>query len=168
MDEVIVVENVIGMDGMRRLHVMGNAPPPAPPQISPKHGEYLERGEISVEAGVYHLRVCEPVRGVVDFHCEGWPKFRRLVVWSLEGCPSVTSALQEAGREFERCFGGRPQFAFVRKLPEAAEYGKVVGDLILLEADWMLVRCVAVGGAPPPTPPQMQRPHLERGEEKER
>jgi hypothetical protein len=140
MNEQIVVEDRIDPNGIRHLHVMSNAPISTPPP------QEMGRGEISVEAGVYHLRVFMPVRGVMDFHCDGWPKFRRLVVWSLEGCPSVTSALQEAAREFGRCFGSRPQFAFVRKLPGAAVNGQDVGDLILLEADWMLERCVAVGG----------------------
>lgn len=65
---------------------------------------------------------------------------------------SVRQALHEAAREFERSFGGRPMYGFIRKLPRGAEHGMEVplgdgiGDLMLLEAEWMLERCVAVGG----------------------
>lgn len=89
----------------------------------------------------------------IDAACrEG--KFRRLVVCPLEGRVSVRAALQEAAREFERLFGGRPQFGFMRKMPKSAVSDQLlagsgvveVGDLMLLEAEWMLERCVAVGG----------------------
>lgn len=80
-------------------------------------------------------------------------KFRRLVVCPLEGRVSVRAALQEAAREFERLFGGRPQFGFMRKMPKSAISDPLlegsgvvdVGDLMLLEAEWMVERCVAVG-----------------------
>lgn len=98
---------------------------------------------------------------VVDFECEGWVKFRRLVVCPLEGRVSVRAALQEAAREFERLFGGRAGYGFIRKMPVAVGRGMweegigewgvdsgvvLVGDLVVLEVDWILERCVAVGG----------------------
>jgi hypothetical protein len=90
---------------------------------------------------------------MVDFHgiCrEG--KFRRLVVWSLEGKGAdeqrltVRGALAGAAAEFERVFSGRAQFGFIKKLPRGAEHGMDVGDLTLFEAEWMMERAVAVGG----------------------
>ena len=105
----------------------------------------------SLGGGVYVLEIDAACR-------EG--KFRRLVVCPLEGRVSVRAALQEAAREFERLFGGRPQFGFMRKLPVAVGRGMweegigewgvdsgvvLVGDLVVLEVDWILERCVAVG-----------------------
>ena len=95
----------------------------------------------------------------IDAACrEG--KFRRLVVCPLDGRVSVRAALQEAAREFERLFGGRAGYGFIRKMPVAVGRGMweegigewgvdsgvvLVGDMVVLEVDWILERCVAVG-----------------------
>lgn len=145
---VIVVEDRLDGQCVRHVHVMANAPAPLPaasPQMAPD-GRNLG-GEWVKEAGVWHLRAVYPYRGVWEVdaaRAEG--KFRRLVVWSLEGCASVKVALHDAAHEFERLFGGRAQFGFMRRLPRGAEHGMDVGDLTLFEAEWMLERCVAVGG----------------------
>ena len=119
--EVIVVEDRVDLQGMWRVHLMSNSPTPSPSPIIPSHptgtsGVIGEGSQWVREAGVYHLRMCVPFRGALDVMCEGWVKARRLVMWSLEGCPSVRFALHEAAREFERLFGGRAQFGFIRKM----------------------------------------------------
>ena len=114
----------------------------APLSLSTATSPQME--EHNLGGGVYVLEIDAACR-------EG--KFRRLVVCPLEGRVSVRAALQEAGREFERLFGGRPQFGFMRKMPKSAIIDPLlegsgvveVGDLMLLEAEWMLERCVAVG-----------------------
>lgn len=87
-----------------------------------------------------------PVREAVDIQPKEWPRRRRLVVWNLKGCLSVTVALNDSAKEYERLFGRRPQYAFIWKMPKEAEHAMHVGDLYLFESDWIPQHCVAVGG----------------------
>jgi hypothetical protein len=139
MSDVIVIENYVDPQCVRHVHVMSNTPIPNP---SPQWGE----GSVTQECGVWHFRAEYPYRGVLDVQaaCPSG-KFRRLVVWNLQGCDSVKDALISAGVEFERLFGARASFAFMKKLPKVVEHGQDVRDLTLLEAEWMLEKCVAVG-----------------------
>jgi len=99
------------------------------------------------EAGVWHYRAEYPYRGILDVKAaciDG--KFRRLMVWSLVGCGSVREALCQAEVHFWAMFCFRPAYAFMRRLPGGVENGQDFEGLILLEAEWMLEKCVAVGG----------------------
>lgn len=148
--DVIVVEDRVDMQCVRHVHLMSNT------MIADEalwiygvpQGDDMEfkHWKVMLEAGVWNYRAMYPYRGMIDIPAackEG--KFRRLVVWSLIGSPSVRVALQEAAREFERLFGGRAKFAFIKKLPRGVENGMDIGDLSLFEAEWMLASCVAVG-----------------------
>ena len=142
MTDLIVVEDRVDGQCVRHLHLMSNIE--FDQACMTRYSAV--NGVVTREAGVWHLRAMHPYRGVVDIPAacvDG--KVRRLVAWNLDGCASVRVALQEAAREFEKLFGGRAQFGFMKKLPEPAEHGMEIGDLILLEADWMLEKCVAVG-----------------------
>lgn len=148
MDEIIELENFVNGQCVRQIHLMSN--------MEFEIGDIQMRYCVDLkdtllaskgkEAGVWHYRVEQNYRGAIDIPaaCKKG-KVRRLVAWSLVGCPTVKVALYEAAQEFERLFGGRAQFGFMKKLPKGAEHGMEVGDLMLLEADWMLERCVAVG-----------------------
>ena len=148
MSEVIVVENAVTDQCMWRLHFMSNQE--FDMEIYMEYGIYgWADMHVTREAGVYHLRAEWPYRGVLDIQAEGWPRFRRLVVWPLveNGLTlRVSRAILYATAEYTRLFGGIPEYAFVRNLPEGAEFGQDVHGLILLEADWMMRNCVAVGG----------------------
>ena len=145
MSDIIVVEDRVDMQCVRHVHLMSNAPlPAASPQMAP-FGRNLG-GEWVKDAGVWHWRAEYPYRGAMDFHCEGWKKFRRLVVWSLDGCGSVREAMNQAEVYFWTAFHFRPAYVFMRGLPSVVEHGQEVDDLVVLEAEWMLERCVAVGG----------------------
>ena len=138
MSELIVLENVVDQDGWRRLHVMANAPidlaVPADAQV-----------ERTVEAGVHHLFVREPVQGVVDIYFEGLPMgFRRMVLWNLHGYSNAREAILDAAREFERLFGSQPVYGFMKRLPSGVENGQEIGALFLFEAEWVPRKCVAV------------------------
>ena len=139
MDDFIVVEDCVDMQCVRHVHLMSNA---RLPDLHPEHG----LGNCAQESGVWHWRTEYPYRGVMDFHCEGWKKFRRLVVWSLDGCGSVREAMSQAEVYFWTAFHFRPAYVFMRKLPGVVEHGQEVDELVLIEAEWMLERCVAVGG----------------------
>ena len=107
-----------------------------------------EGGALKQEAGAWHYRAVYPYRGILDIACvNGGENFRRLVVWSLEGCGSVRAAISQAESYFWTTFKFRPGYVFIRRLPAAAEGIQDVEGMILLEADWMLERCVAVGGS---------------------
>lgn len=142
MDEIIEIVNQVDGQCMRHLHLMSNR---EFDRASMTHYAAVN-GVVTREAGVWHLRAIHPFRGVMDVNAEGWVKMRRLVMWSLDGYPTVKVALHAAAAEFERVFHGRAMYGFVRRLPRGAEHGMDVEDLTLLEADWMLERAVAVGG----------------------
>ena len=138
MSELIVLENVVEQDGWRRLHVMANAPIDL---AGPKDAQ-VER---TVEAGVHHLVMREPVRGVVDFYLEGSPMgFRRMVLWNFLGYSNAREAILDAARGFERLFGSQPVYGFMKRLPSGVENGQEIGSLYLFEAEWMMSKCVAV------------------------
>ena len=140
MDDVIVVENRVDDQCIKHLHLMSNFfinRPTAP----------LEQGVLKQEAGVWHYRAEYPYRGVLDVQAacaDG--KFRRLVVWSLNGCGSVREAICQAEVYFWAAFRFRPAYVFMKKLPNGVENGLDVEGMILVEAEWMLERSVAVGG----------------------
>lgn len=159
--ELIVVEDRVDMQCMRHVHWMSNSPTPlsSSTTTSPHLPLTGINGGSDVqwvqEAGAWHLRAVVPFRGVLDVHAEGWVKMRRLVAWSLVdggqwtvdgGRLSVREGLREAWRLYVRLFGGEPRFAFMRRLPRGVENCVEVGGMVLLEAEWMLERCVAVGG----------------------
>lgn len=161
MDEVIVIENSVSVDGVRRVHLMSNGPL-CPADISPEYSGsrydgrarlldhragYLGESEVEIvkEAGVWHLRAEWPCRGLIQINCEGWPCPKEFVVWSLAGCASVTAALFGAAKEFERIYEVRPQYAFIRRMPRGVENAHEIGELMLFEAEWMINKCVAVG-----------------------
>ena len=140
MDEVIVVENYVDAQCIRHVHLMSNS------RDALLFAQREGGGEIKQGTGVHYYRAKYHYRGILDFHCEGWVKFRRLVVWSLEGSAFVRDGICQAEAEFERIFRFKPKFVFMRKLPRGAEHCQDAGQMILLEAEWMLERCVAVGG----------------------
>jgi len=139
MNDIIVVEDRVDDRCMRHVHLMSNA---RLPDMHPEFG----LGSSVQEVGVWHWRTEIPYRGALDIHCEGWTKFRRLVVWSLGDCGSVREAISQAYTYFFVMFNLRPGFVFVRKLPREAEICQLVEGMVLTEADWMLEHCVAVGG----------------------
>lgn len=151
---VIVVEDTLTMQCVRRVHLMANEEisDSTLPSFSIPAIAAIERGET---AGSYWLRAEWVYRGAweVNGACAAG-KFRRLVVWNLSSMfqvsgskfLSVRDGAREAAKEFERLFGFAPKYLFVRRLPRGAENCMDVQGMILLEADWMLGRCVAVGG----------------------
>ena len=102
--------------------------------------------EVTKEAGVYHLRGNWRFRGVIDFQLEGWPKFRRMVVWSIDGYQNVKETIAEAEDWFNRWFGFWPERVYMRALPKEVENGQQWGLLHLFDCDWVPGRCVALGG----------------------
>jgi hypothetical protein len=141
--DVIVVEDVIMENGRRFVHLMSNA------EIKMRYPEDAQ-ARATVEAGVHHLRVEMPLRGLVDFHCEGWKSPRRFVFWSLRQGERMSEIILQAATEHCHLFGSAPDYAFVRQLPTGIEEGTAVeflgGEILLFSAEWMVIsRAVAVG-----------------------
>ncbi len=174
MEEVMV--NELTEEGRRRMQIAGDAPLTLRAvycAITPKNEEGIEMREWKDEVLGLQYGEAEwaPKGEVVDFQPVGWPRARRFVVWGLEPGEKVSEVIILAAKEFLRLFGGKPQFAFMRKLPKGVENATGIMfmgmEILLFEAEWMPKRCVAVGGkAPPPAPPQIGEHDLERGEEK--
>ncbi len=171
MNDVIIVENYVDGQCMRHVHLMSNLEI-GRTILRPYGIMDCIQEQVTKEAGVWHVRAEWPYRGILDIQAKGWPKFRRVVVWNLEGCESMRHAITEAYKYFFlQAFYFRPAYVFMKKLPKGVENGHDFEDLLILETEWVPGRCVAVGGrTPPPTPPQIsvneQRAaeYLERGE----
>lgn len=143
MNDVIVVENRVDMHCIRHLHLMSNVE--FGREILCSYG--APNGVAAQESGVWHLRAIYPFRGVLDVRAACVEeKSRRLVVWNLDGYGSVREAIFDACRYFIVKFDFLPGFVFMKKLPKSIENGEYLDGLMLFEAEWMLERCVAVGG----------------------
>lgn len=139
--DVIVVEDHVDQQCIRHVHLMSNSAFNCTPAPFP-----IGKGAVTQEGGVWHLRVEYPYRGALDFPyacVEG--NYRRLVVWSLDGYELIKLALMDAWYEYVRLFHGAPQFAFIKTLPSVVQNGYQIGGMTLMETEWMLEKCVAVG-----------------------
>jgi hypothetical protein len=174
VSEVIVVDDVVSEDCVRKLHVMSNEEI----NLLLPANAWIER---TVEAGVYHLRAEWMYCGMLDIKPRCWPKPRRLLVWSLgvgDSChrhsrhlhctersavqvwrhdaasaegdgnlPSlILDAIKGAVEMWTKMVGWEPKFAWMHSLPKCAKWGQEVYGCILLEAKWVPRNCVAVGG----------------------
>lgn len=140
MSDVIIIENSLKEDGLRRVHLMSNQELPT---IFPQFGE----GQVTKKDDVYHFYREWFMRGAMEIQCEGWPKYRRMVLWHLNGYRFVKDAMFEAYREFTRVFDARPEYAFLWKLPGNVSNGDELAKMIILEAEWVPKKCIALGGA---------------------
>jgi hypothetical protein len=144
MAQMIEVENIVTKDCRRVLHLMSNVEYAADVLASFGAPDDVQ-ARITQEAGVWHLRAEWPFRGPLEIVAEGWPAPKTLLVWSLQG-ERVSVAIRDAAEAFHKWMGQTPRFAFVRSLPAKAERWQDVYDVMLLDAEWMMAECVAVGG----------------------
>lgn len=87
-----------------------------------------------------------PAREAVDIQCEGWPKFRRVVVWKLVPGERVSVGVRSAASRYFELFMRWPRFAFIRHKPAEVENGIEIENVMLMEANWALRGCLMVGG----------------------
>ena len=143
MDELIELENSVSADGMRVLHLISNL------EISLDDLKSYDlpadaNVEIKKEVGAFHVRASYPIHGLLRMESDGWSTAKNLVVSNYGLCESISMAIQKAADRYLELFGSVPHYAFIRRLPQGIENGKEVGDVILLEAEWMVRKCVAV------------------------
>jgi len=139
MEEMIIVEDVVTEECVRMLHVMSNRPI----RMSLPVGASVRETN---EGGAWHLRAEWDYAGMLDFWPREWPKPRRFMVWRLQEGERVSDAILCAASTFSHAVGFLPKFAFVRTLPEKAEWGQDVHGCLLFAAEWLPKNCVAVGG----------------------
>ena len=161
--DAIVVENRIDLQtGMRLVHLMSAEPisPPwpvaIPSNLSDLGGEVKENVD---EIRMHHLTAKWMARGeLVDFVAGEW---RRLVsLYFLKHGERVGEAIREAAVSYALATGRDPDFAWIRELPRGMDDGTPLdyvrppksendlrGDheILLLYAEWMPARAVAVG-----------------------
>jgi hypothetical protein len=143
MDELIELENTVSADGMRVLHLISNL------EISLDDLKSYDlpadaNVEIKKEVGAFHVRASYPIHGLLRMESDGWPAAKHLVVWHFSLCESISKAIHKAAERYLELFGDVPQYAFIRRLPRGIDNGTQVGDVVLLEAEWMISKCVAV------------------------
>lgn len=139
MSEQFVIENSLGTDGIRRMHVMSNSPIDQPWL---KYGD----GNVTQEHGVWHFRLELPMRGLIRLEFEGGMS-RLAVLWSLGGYPNVRTAIKEAWLCFQEDSGLQADYAYMAKLPNGIENGFEVAEMMLFEAEWMIPGFVLVCSA---------------------
>lgn len=148
MEEVIF--NRLTMEGMREVKLISDS------EISeaqilrfvpdPARGLVKVRCYPTAALNLFYGEANWPVREAVDFQCEGWPKFRRLVVWKLMQGERISTALPCAAWNYFELFCRWPGFAFIRTKPAEVENGIEVENVMLMEANWALPGCLMVGG----------------------
>jgi hypothetical protein len=144
-----VVLNVLGDDGLRRVRVISDDEIQHPVRYFaplPVEGRKLLQVVESVDAalGIHSLEVAYPVYGPFDVAILSPKKFRMFVNFVYG---SRVSECIELGRvEFFCRTRFAPAYAFIRNLPAGAVDGMDVHGLVLIEAEWMPLNCVAVGG----------------------
>jgi hypothetical protein len=139
VSDEFVIDNSLGMDGIRRVHVMSNSPIPC---LSPKYGD----GVVSQEAGAWHFRIESPMRGLIHLKLEGGSE-RLAVLWCLAGYPNVRTAIKDAWTYFQEHSGLQADYAYMAMLPKGVENGFEVADMMIFEAEWMIPGYVLVCSA---------------------
>lgn len=139
LDDVIIVEDVVTEDCVRKLHVMSNSEICMQLPCQAKVAQ-------TVEGGVFHLRAEWMYWGMLDIKPREWPKPRRLLVWSLREGERVSDAIRAAAEMWTKAVGWEPKYVWIRSLPKGAEWCQEVYGCILLETTWIPRNCVAVGG----------------------
>lgn len=139
MSDQFVIENSLGMDGIRRVHVMSNTPIEQPWL---KYGD----GIVTQEDGVWHFRLELPMRGLIRLNLEGTSE-RLAVLWAFSGYSNVRAAIKEAWLCFQEDSGLQADYVYMAKLPSGVENGFEVADMMLFEAEWMIPGFVLVCSA---------------------
>jgi hypothetical protein len=148
MEEIMI--NELTHDGMRRVKVIGDAPlsvsmyQAAVPCEARDRAKLISGGDGLL--GLFSLEVTWPVYGPIMFAICGPKKFRRLMVVNFIYEERVSDCIELARIMFFAGTHFAPKYAFLLDLPNGAEDCMDVHGCILLQAEWMPARCVAVGG----------------------
>lgn len=99
---------------------------------------------------LFYGEVTYPLRGALELCCEGWIKPKRFGVWRLmkDDGFSVSQIIEWMANWYFVQTHRKPSYAFLKKLPKEAVSGQLLADsdVMLMEAEWALDKCVMVGG----------------------
>lgn len=144
-----IVANFLGHDGMRNLRIVGDC------EISQVKYARLVAPEartlvvfkpaVDELLDIHSLEMTWPVFGPCDISIHGPKKFRRLMFVNFAYAARVSDCIALARDEYFARTRFAPMYAFAKSIPEDKE-GELIHDCILLSAEWMPARCVAIGG----------------------
>jgi hypothetical protein len=141
-DEVIILENIINADGLRRVHLMSNIQFELS-QIKEQFGGEWEP-VVTREVGVYHLRGEWKHEGMTLMSCEGWPQPKRMALLPLQPGVRISETITKAAFVFLADAQLWPGYGFVRRLPKGIHNGVEVDGILVFESEWMPEKFVAV------------------------
>lgn len=164
MGETIILLNDL-LDGMRRLHIMSDAPigDEWKAQVPEGTSVHVYQDEIRL----HHLEASWAPRGdLVRFerrfdckpdcpacHGKGCCWHLQLTLFMLEPGEGMSQAIEAASVEYALRTGNDPEYAWVRTMPAVGKENKALGvpvhigkiTIYLYEANWMPEGAVAVG-----------------------
>lgn len=151
MDEMLM-ESVLGADGVRSLHVVGGGPVREGwLDCVPDASRALAKVERWETAGLHHLRVTWPARELVVLSM--YPGVRQMIMLWFVGDLRVSAAIKAATEAYALQIHRDPGYAWIRQIPKGAEEGVEVGHVMLIQADWVPAGFVAIGqGRSAPVP----------------
>jgi len=149
MEEII--ENKLTEDGFRQVKMISDAAVKDERMMCFVPVAAREHAQIhcydTAALSLFYGEARWPVRGeAVDIHCEGWVKFRRLVVWKMLPGERMSEVISLAKCAYVKLFVRCPRYAFTRSLPKSVENCVEVDDVMLMQAEWAIPGCVMIGG----------------------
>lgn len=144
-----VVANFLGHDGMRCVRIIGDK------EISQERYQALAGVEarslvtfkpaVDELLDIHSLEMSWPIYEPFEVSIHGPKKFRRLMFVHYSFASRVSDCIALARTEYFARTHFSPKFAFVQSVP-AGKDGELVHDCVVLSAEWMPARCVAIGG----------------------
>lgn len=152
MSDLIILESGVRDDGVCFMRVMSGERIDADAFTRVEIQEASRASAVvSVKAdkgtGMFYLSAEWDVREVVHYrHPVDGAWEQEVFLYRLSKGERVSVVAWEAAKLYHAEFGKFPEYAWMRKLPRMPEGGEWLdGDLLLLQADWVPERCVAVG-----------------------
>lgn len=131
-------------DGVRHMKMVSDL---SPIPFPVREGAGFQVQEWTDELlGLHYLDATWASMDVVILQGEGWPKPRKLVLWKFLPGERVSEIIKEVADWYFVSAHHRPQYAFMKRLPQGAENGTEVDGCMLIEAEWALDGCVMIGG----------------------
>ena len=143
-----IIANELLPGGMRRVKVISDGPidkvlwEAAVPMDARGLVKFEELKDSAL--GIHTLAMEGPVCEPITFEFE--PKPRKMLVWKVLDGQRVSEAIQQARTAFYCMTGFWPRLVFVKKLPQGADNGMMVHEVMLMQAEWALEGCVILGG----------------------
>ncbi len=137
----IVLQDEIGQDWVRRLHVMADS---AEALVAyqgqiPAHARTERRMD---DLRLNHIQARWPLREVIRMQHPSFDgEFFRSAHWTVAvwwiGPEKISWVMVEAGVAFALATGRKPQYALMRRIPTQAEEFVDVKGMTLVRADWV-------------------------------